>query len=130
MPNDKILVKLFDHPRVEGSSEGEVLEVTVPNNRFAGTVCLSEDGRLAVEPDGCRDVKFQLAKQGSEELMNVYRQHSATLGQRVQVISATGSFTGTAKAVTDSGSLIVTDDDGQDRGDFRQGPRIRREDGV
>ena len=45
MPNDKILVKLFDHPRVEGSSEGEVLEVTVPNNRFAGTVCLSEDGR-------------------------------------------------------------------------------------
>ena len=111
----KILVKLFDHPRVEGSSEGEVLEVTVPNNRFAGTVCLSEDGRLAVEPDGCRDVKFLLAKQGSEALMNVYRQHSATLGQRVQVISAMGSFTGTAKAVTDSGSLIVTDDDGQDR---------------
>ena len=64
MPNDKILVKLFDHPRVEGSSEGEVLEVTVPNNRFAGTVCLSEDGRLAVEPDGCRDVKFLLAEAG------------------------------------------------------------------
>ena len=59
--------------------------------------------------------KNELAKQGSEALMNVYRQHSATLGQRVQVISATGSFTGTAKAVTDSGSLIVTDDDGQDR---------------
>ena len=37
----------------------------------------------------------------------------ATLGQRVQVISATGSFTGTAKAVTDSGSLIVLDDDGR-----------------
>ena len=66
MPNDKINVKLFDHPRVEGSSEGEVVEVTVPNNRFAGTVCLSEDGRMAVEPDGCRDVKFLLAKQGSE----------------------------------------------------------------
>lgn len=64
MPNDKINVKLFDHPRVEGSSEGEVVEVTVPNNRFAGTVCLSEDGRMAVEPDGCRDVKFLLAKQG------------------------------------------------------------------
>ena len=66
MPQDKISVKLFDHPRVEGSSEGEVVEVTVPNNRFAGTVCLSDDGRLAVEPDGCRDVKFLLAKQGSE----------------------------------------------------------------
>ena len=68
MPNDKINVKLFDHPRVEGSSEGEVVEVTVPNNRFAGTVCLSEDGRMAVEPDGCRDVKFLLAKQGSEDV--------------------------------------------------------------
>ena len=66
MPQDKILVKLFDRPRVEGSSEGEVLEVTVPNNRFAGTVCLSDDGRLCVEPDGCHDVKFLLAKQGSE----------------------------------------------------------------
>ena len=61
------------------------------------------------------EVVDELAKKGSEALMNVYRQHSATLGQRVQVISATGSFTGTAKAVTDSGSLIVTDDDGQDR---------------
>ena len=61
------------------------------------------------------EVVDELAKQGSEALMNVYRQHSATLGQRVQVISATGSFTGTAKAITDSGSLIVTDDDGQDR---------------
>lgn len=66
MPQDKILVKLFDRPRVEGSSEGEVLEVTVPNNRFAGTVALSDGGRLCVEPDGCRDVKFLLAKQGSE----------------------------------------------------------------
>lgn len=66
MPQDKIQVKLFDRPRAEGSSEGEVTEVTVPNNRFAGTVCLSDDGRMAVEPDGCRDVKFLLAKQGSE----------------------------------------------------------------
>ena len=66
MPQDKIQVKLFDHPRVEGSAEGEVMEITVPNNRFAGTVVLSEDGRLAVEPDGCRDVRFVLAKAGSE----------------------------------------------------------------
>ena len=53
-------------PRVEGSSEGEVVDVTAPNNHFDGTVCLTDDGRLAVEPDGCRDVKFLLAKQGSE----------------------------------------------------------------
>lgn len=78
MPNDKINVKLFDHPRVEGSSEGEVVEVTVPNNRFAGTVCLSEDGRMAVEPDGCRDVKFLLAKQGSEACTWVTRSASSS----------------------------------------------------
>ncbi|MFR5794945.1 MAG: hypothetical protein ACLUI3_04835 [Christensenellales bacterium] len=56
----------------------------------------------------------ELAQQGGEALMAVYRRHSATLGQRVQVISATGS-TGTAKAVTDSSSLIVLDDDGRER---------------
>ena len=56
-----------------------------------------------------------LAKQGNDALMEAYRRYSATLGQRVQVISATGTFTGTAKAVTDSGSLIVLDDDGQER---------------
>lgn len=66
MPQDKIRVKLFEHPRVEGSAEGEVVEVTTPNNRFAGTVTRYDDGRLAVEPDGCRDVKFLLIKQGSE----------------------------------------------------------------
>ena len=66
MPQDKIIIKLFDQPRVEGSAEGEVVEVTTPHNTFAGTIVLTEDGRLAVEPDGCRDVKFLLAKQGSE----------------------------------------------------------------
>ena len=48
-------------------------------------------------------------------LMVGYRERSATLGQRVQVIAASGSFTGTALEVTDSGSLIVEDDTGQRR---------------
>ena len=56
-----------------------------------------------------------LAKAGTDVLMKAYRKRSATLGQRVQVISATGSFTGTAMNVTDSGSLIVCSDDGKDR---------------
>ena len=30
MPQDKILVKLFDRPRVEGSAEGEVTEIVTP----------------------------------------------------------------------------------------------------
>ena len=48
-------------------------------------------------------------------LMDAYRARSATLGQRVQVIAPAGSFTGTALAVTDSGSLIVEDEEGQRR---------------
>ena len=62
MPHDKILVKLFERPRVEGSAEGEVLEVTQPHNSFAGTVTMTDDGRMAVEPDGCRDVRIILDK--------------------------------------------------------------------
>ena len=64
MPQDKIIIKLFDHPRVEGSAEGEVVEVTTPHNTFAGTIVLTEDDRLAVEPDGCRDVRIVLDKKG------------------------------------------------------------------
>ena len=48
-------------------------------------------------------------------LMDAYRARSATLGQRVQVIAPAGSFTGTALEVTDSGSLIVEDEEGQRR---------------
>jgi len=66
MPQDKIKVKLFDHPRVEGSAEGEVVEITVPNERLAGTVVLTEDGHLAVEPDGCRDVRLVLSRASAQ----------------------------------------------------------------
>ena len=62
MPQDKILVKLFARPRVEGSAEGEVYEVTTPHNNFAGTVGTLEDGRLCVEPDGCKGVQILLPK--------------------------------------------------------------------
>ena len=54
-----------------------------------------------------------LAAQGA--LMDAYRARSATLGQRVQVIAPAGSFNGTALEVTDSGSLIVEDEEGQRR---------------
>jgi len=47
-----------------------------------------------------------------EEMMAAYAARSATLHQRVQVISLTGTFTGTAKAVTESGSLLVEDEEG------------------
>lgn len=45
--------------------------------------------------------------------MRAYRAMSATLGQRVQVIAHSASYTGTAEGVTESGSLLVrADEDG------------------
>lgn len=50
---------------------------------------------------------------GDEAMMRAYRERSATIGQRVQVIGLSGTFTGTAEGVTDSGSLLVrADEDG------------------
>lgn len=48
-------------------------------------------------------------------MMRAYCARSATIGQRVQVISLTGTYTGTADGITDSGSLLVTGDDGERR---------------
>lgn len=61
MPGDEVLVRLFEHPRVEGSQEGEVAAVTVPCNGFVGTVC-KEEGRLALEPDACPGLRLIIKK--------------------------------------------------------------------
>ncbi len=45
-----------------------------------------------------------------EEEASAYRERSATIGQRVQVIGADRTFTGIAREVTPSGSLIVEED--------------------
>ncbi len=50
-----------------------------------------------------------------DALMQAYRECSATLGQRVRVSGNGESFVGLAVAVTDSGSLIVRDDAGNER---------------
>lgn len=48
-----------------------------------------------------------------EAMMHAYRECSATIGQRVQVIGLTGTYTGTAEDITESGSLLVrADEDG------------------
>ncbi|MDO5379059.1 MAG: biotin--[acetyl-CoA-carboxylase] ligase [Clostridia bacterium] len=46
-------------------------------------------------------------------LMAAYRERSATLGARVQVIAPAGSFVGTAREITESGSLLVEDEQGR-----------------
>lgn len=55
----------------------------------------------------------EMSKANEGLFMEAYRAASATLGQRVQVISLTGTFTGTALDVTESGSLSVLDEEGQ-----------------
>lgn len=50
-----------------------------------------------------------------EEIMRAYCACSATIAQRVQVIAPDRTFTGTAVAVTGSGSLLVMDEDGTQR---------------
>ena len=53
---------------------------------------------------------------GDETMMRAYRERSATIGQRVQVIGLNGTYTGTAQDVTESGSLLVrADEDGEVR---------------
>lgn len=55
---------------------------------------------------------YELIEQDEEEIMRRYRALSATLGQRVQVISLNGAFTGTAQDITDDGALRVLDEEG------------------
>ncbi|MBR5301207.1 MAG: biotin--[Clostridia bacterium] len=49
------------------------------------------------------------------QMMNTYRERSATIGQRVQVIALDGTYTGMAKGISDSGSLLVEHDSGEVR---------------
>lgn len=58
---------------------------------------------------------FEETEQLGDGLMEAYRAHSATLGKRVEVIGGDCRFVGTALEVTDSGSLIVEDEQGRKR---------------
>lgn len=61
MPGDKVLVEKFEHPRVEGSDEGEVVAVVEQNNSFVGTARRIE-GRLQFVPDDCPALAMPIAK--------------------------------------------------------------------
>ena len=47
-----------------------------------------------------------------EAMMDAYCKRSATIEQRVQVIALDGTYTGVAKGITQSGSLLVAPDEG------------------
>lgn len=61
MPGDEVLVSLFEHPRVEGSREGEVVSVQVQNNRIVGRLEL-HDGKLVIFPDAAPDTAIAIRK--------------------------------------------------------------------
>ena len=56
-----------------------------------------------------------LERNGLAGILPDYLSRSVTLGSRVHVIGPELDFTGTAKAIDDAGTLIVTDDAGCDR---------------
>ena len=61
MPGDTVLVEKFDHPRVEGSDEGQILAVLEEHNDFVGTVRRIE-GKLKFVPDDCPALSMTLAR--------------------------------------------------------------------
>lgn len=61
MPGDIVLIELFAHPRVQGSREGAIQKILVPNNRLVGTV-VAQGSRLALIPDNCPDLELPIKK--------------------------------------------------------------------
>ncbi len=56
-----------------------------------------------------------LENKGLQGILETYIKMSVTLGSAVRVIGPEYDFTGRAKAIDESGALIVTDEDGSDR---------------
>ena len=64
---DEVLVKLFRRPRVEGSLEGEIIQVTKPRQRFVGTI-YRERGRCYFAPDDSPFLLLKVQREDSEGL--------------------------------------------------------------
>lgn len=64
MPGDMVLVEKFEHPRVEGSDEGEILAILEEKNDLVGTARRIE-GRLKFVPDDCPAISMHHRVQGS-----------------------------------------------------------------
>ena len=60
MTGDKVLVERFEHPRVAGSDEGEIVAIVEPKDDLVGTVRRIE-GRLQFVPDDCPNMELTIA---------------------------------------------------------------------
>lgn len=61
MPGDEVDIALFEHPRVEGSREGEVVAITGANNQVVGTVEILQ-GKLVIVPDNAPETAIAIRR--------------------------------------------------------------------
>ena len=97
MPGDKVLVEKFEHPRVEGSDEGEILAVLEEKNDLVGTVRRVE-GMLKFVPDDCPAISMRMmrdceggAKDGDKVAVEILQRGNRQEDHRVGVAMRFGS---------------------------------------
>ena len=97
MPGDQVLVEKFDHPRVEGSDEGEILAILEEKNSLVGTVRRIE-GSLKFVPDDCPAISMRMmrdceggAKDGDKVAVEILQRGSRQEDHRVGVAMRFGS---------------------------------------
>ena len=94
---DMVLVEKFEHPRVEGSDEGEILAILEEKNDLVGTARRIE-GRLKFVPDDCPAISMQLmrdceggAKDGDKVAVEILQRGNRQEDHRVGVAMRFGS---------------------------------------
>lgn len=97
MPGDEVLVEKFDHPRVEGSDEGEILAILAEKNNLVGTARRIE-GQLKFVPDDCPAISMGLmrgceggAKDGDKVAVEIMLRGSRQEDHRVGVAMRFGN---------------------------------------
>ena len=97
MPGDMVLVEKFEHPRVEGSDEGEILAILEEKNDLVGTA-RRIDGRLKFVPDDCPAISMTIqrdceggAKDGDKVAVEILQRGTRQEDHRVGVSMRFGS---------------------------------------
>ena len=97
MPGDQVLIELFDHPRVPGSQEGEVVSITRETKSVVGTV-RRQGSTLFVEPDQCPGLFLQIdpsadggVRDGEKAAVEILTRGSSHAEHRVGVAMRFGS---------------------------------------
>ncbi len=97
MPGDIVKVSLFEHPRVAGSVEGEVIEIISEENVFTATI-KSEFSRPVAVPDLCHKTPLIIKKsslpqafEGEKVVVEIERRSGSHNMHRAKIIMRFGS---------------------------------------